>query len=248
MRSGDPTLRTQLNVLFERNVAVLIGSPGRLFVLLIQPPLIGGLVGLAWGGTRATSMTFFILSLAAIYLGCLNACTAIVRERAIYERERMTGLSIVAFVCSKLMLLTWISLVQALTLLWTTAQWVRFETGIVEDALLFLYLVLTGIAASALGLLISAWSRSPTTAVIGVPVIMLPQIIFSKTVLGSRVEDVAALSVAGKATLTWWSHDALQAAGLSWSWGAGVFSPLVLIALAGACIGLAMLKLRLDEG
>ena len=175
--------------------------------------MIGALVGLAWGGTRATAMTFFILSLAAIYLGCLNACTAIVRERAIYERERMTGLSIVAFVCSKLMLLTWISIVQALALLWTTAQWVRFETGFIEDGLLFLYLFLTGVAASALGLVISAWSRSPTTAVIGVPVIMLPQIIFSKTVLGSRVEDVTALAAAGRATLTWWSHDAVAGGG-----------------------------------
>ena len=192
-------------------------------------------------------MTYFILSLAAIYLGCLNACTSIVRERAVYERERMTGLSIVAFVVSKLMLLTWISLVQALALLWTTAQWVRFETGFIEDGLLFLYLALTGIAASALGLLISACSRSPTTAVIGVPVIMLPQIIFSKTVLGSRVEDVTVLSAMGRAILTWWSHDALEAAGLSWDWSAGLFSPLMLVAIAGICVALAMLKLRLDE-
>lgn len=247
MSPDRPAIRSQLNVLFERNVAVLWGSPGRLLVLLIQPPLIGALVGLAWGGTRASTMTFFILSLAAIYLGCLNACASIVRERAVYERERMTGLSIVAFVVSKLMLLTWISLVQALALLWTTAQWVRFETGFIEDGLLFLYLALTGIAASALGLLISAWSRSPTTAVIGVPVIMLPQIIFSKTVLGSRVEDVAALSAAGRATLTWWSHDALEAAGLSWDWSAGLFSPLMLVAIACICVALAMLKLRLDE-
>lgn len=140
MKPDRPVIRAQINVLFERNVAVLMGSPGRLFVLLIQPPLIGALVGLAWGGTRASTMTFFILSLSAIYLGCLNACTSIVRERAVYERERMTGLSIVAFVVSKLMLLTWISLVQALALLWTTAQWVRFETGLVEDGLLFLRL------------------------------------------------------------------------------------------------------------
>ena len=222
-------------------------SPGRLLVLLLQQPLIGALIGLAWDGTRATDMTYFILALAAIYLGCLNACTAIVRERAIYERERMTGLRIVAFVFSKVMLLTWISLVQALTLLWTTAQWFRFETGFIEDALLFFYLALTGLAAAALGLLISACSRSPTTAVIGVPVIMLPQIIFSKTVLGSRVEDVTALAAAGRATLTWWSHDALQAAGMSWSWSGGLLAPLVLVALTGIFVGLAMLKLRLDE-
>ena len=92
---------SQLNVLFERNLAVLLGSPERLLVLLLQPPLIGALIGLAWGGTRATDMTYFILALAAIYLGCLNACTAIVRERAIYERERMTDLRIVAFVFPK---------------------------------------------------------------------------------------------------------------------------------------------------
>ncbi len=247
MNRSRPTKSAQLNVLFERNVAVLIGSPGRLSVLLIQPPLIGALVGLAWGGTRANAMTYFILSLAAVYLGCLNACTAIVRERAIYERERMTGLSITAFVIAKLMLLIWIALAQALALLLTTAHWVRFETGFTEDSLLFLYLVLTGVAASALGLVISAWSRSPTTAVIGVPVIMLPQIIFSKTVLGSRIEDVAVLGAAGRVTLTWWSHDALQAAGLSWSWSAGLFSPLMLVVFTAVCVGLAMLKLRLDE-
>ena len=48
MSPERPAIRSQLNVLFERDVAVLWGSPGRLLVLLIHPPLIGALVGLAW--------------------------------------------------------------------------------------------------------------------------------------------------------------------------------------------------------
>ena len=72
---------SQLNVLFERNLAVLLGSLGRLWVLLLQQPLIGALIGLAWDGTRATDMTYFILALAAFYRGvsmralpsCVNA-------------------------------------------------------------------------------------------------------------------------------------------------------------------------------
>ena len=43
-----PGFRDQFDVLLDRNLHLLLGAPRQLLFLLVQPLLIGGLIGLAW--------------------------------------------------------------------------------------------------------------------------------------------------------------------------------------------------------
>ena len=52
----------------------------------------------------------------------MNACAAIVKERAIYSRERMIGLALWAYLLSKPQLMTLESFIQAFLVLVVTAH------------------------------------------------------------------------------------------------------------------------------
>ncbi len=242
----SPGFRPQLDTLIDRNLAVLLGSPGSLVVILVQPPLIGYLIGLAWQSAEASETTYFILSLAAIYLGCMNACTAIVKERAIYDRERMIGLRLWSYIVSKLQILSLISLVQCLLVLLVAAQWVSFHSGLLRHAILLGILTVTSITASGLGLAISAFARTAYMAVIITPLVVLPQIIFSKVVLATRFDN-PALSTIGNCTITKWSYDSMIAVTMEWSWMKLLGSQAVLAVMLGGFMLLCAAKLKLDE-
>lgn len=219
---------------------------GSLLVFLLQPPIIGYLIGLAWNEAEADKRTYFMMTLSAIYLGCMNACPLIVRERSIYNRERMTGLNLWSYLLSKLQMLSLISLIQCLLLLVVANRWVQFYEGILRHGFVLIVLTLTSIAASGLGLAISAFARTTYMAVIIVPLLILPQILFSEVVLGGRFDN-DLLSSIGKCTITKWSYDALIAATLEWEWDTLLGSPLVLLLMLGIFLLLAAAKLKMDD-
>ena len=96
-----PGFRRQLDILVDRAIAVHLGSLGTLLMMLAQAPIIGWFIGLAWRGQEAVPQTYFIMSVAALWMGCMNACTAIVVERPIFLRERMFDLDIQSYLLSK---------------------------------------------------------------------------------------------------------------------------------------------------
>ena len=72
-----------------------------------QAPLIGWLCTIVWGSLRRDRPSLhFALCLAAVWFGCINACREIVKERSILERERLFGLSLIAYVWSRFSVLS----------------------------------------------------------------------------------------------------------------------------------------------
>lgn len=240
-----PGFAAQFDVLVERNIAVWLGSWGSLFVAFAQPVVIGAFVGLAWNGVEATATTYFVLTISAIYLGCMNACTSLVKERAIYRRERMSGLNVASYLASKLSVLSVLGAAQILLLLIAQAQGMIVPDGMLRPCLIFLMLWLTSCAATSLGLLISAFASSVQMAVIAVPIVMLPQIIFSEAVLGSRVE-LATVAWFHRATLSAWGFDALIAVTGDWEWSVVLGAPLVLLSMVLVMVLVTAGKLGLD--
>lgn len=232
----------QARLLAERQVEILLGDPLYLLVLTVQAPALGGLICLRWHGAPLTESLYFVLGLAAIWLGCMNACPEIARERAIYERERIAGVRPLPYVASKAMTLAGLAAAQACLLLITVKLGVALRGSTV---LYLLGLWCAALAGSGLGLVLSAIARSTSQAIALAPLALFPQVLFSEFVLPERFLQGWARTLE-RVTITKWSYE--------WLWGTAelvhngpvgdiVAAAACLVGLAAALFGLAALVL-----
>ena len=242
-----PGFKSQLGTLLDRTVAIHLGSLSTLVILMVQPPLVGLILGAGWSNQEATAATYLCMAIAAVYIGCMNAATSIVREREVFNRERMFCLNIWAYLLSKTTILSVVCAVQMVLLLVAQTQLMHLP-GVGTKILMFFALWLTALAATGLGLAISAFSRNTYMAVILVPVLLIPQIVFSRVVLGESGIAKQIPSVIEKITLTKWGFQALETAGKS-DTDEWVFLSGAAILVVQLCIFLlvAALKLKTDE-
>lgn len=217
----------QGRVLAARYRATLIGDWPTVLLLVAQAPLIGWFCTVVWGSVeRDTPSLYFVMSLSAVWFGCINACREIVKERPILERERFFGLSLGAYVRSKLSVLAWLGLVQVV-LMQAAIEWKLSLRGpyLVETLAMWG----ASLAGTALGLLVSAFARTQERAVGVIPLLILPQILFSEFAIprksfGDAVEIIEMLM-----PVKWAYKVFTECAAKEPSWGAVVGSLLVLV-------------------
>lgn len=168
--------RAAVPVLWRRQWDLLRGDPKSISLLLGQPLLIGLLIALSAAGAKDQSATkMFLACVATFWMACGNAAQELVRERSIFERERFTGLRIGAYLTAKFGWLWVVSLAQAMLLFG------MLQAFGMKGSLPWQILALTGtsLAATGIGLLVSSWARTMLQAVLLVPVMTIPQILFS---------------------------------------------------------------------
>ena len=105
---------------------VIASDRGYLLILALMPIMLGvliHLVGIEPGPGRArrgtntnASETLLLLVICACLAGAASSVRELVKERPIYVRERAAGLSSGAYLCSKLLVLGVISVVQSVVL------------------------------------------------------------------------------------------------------------------------------------
>lgn len=175
-------------ILLARQWAILCSDPKNLLMLLGQPILIGALV--AW---MADNVPFklFLAYLATFWFGCSNAAQEIVKEFAIYRRERNVGVGRMAYVFAKLTFWSLATVIQSLLLYVCIQFGSRSVTGSAEWQIVAL--IATALSAVGIGMAISALVRTTTQAVMVVPLILLPQIILSGFVLSPFTDDPAKM-------------------------------------------------------
>jgi len=123
----------------------------------------------------------FVFSCIAIWLGLSSSVREIVKESAIYARERLINLGLIPYLASKVTVRSGLLLVQ--TILITLTILFGFKSP--ESDLLPWFLGagitvgLTLLASVSLSLLISAWVKNENAANNVLPLIMIPQIILS---------------------------------------------------------------------
>lgn len=241
-----PDFRGQLDVLVDRTLAVHLGSPGTVALLAAQAPAIGACIGLAWRAGPPTPSAHFVMAVAAVWMGCMNACTAIVQERAVFDRERMFDLDIRAYLLSKMAVLSTLGAVQAVILLASAGALMHLPASPTAKVLEFLALTFTSAAAAALGLLISAFAKTAQSAVVIVPMLLIPHVVFSKLILQEAVEREVPKWI-HRLTLTKWCFEALENApnDVKWLDQAGAWAALA--AWAAVFLAAAAFKLRLDD-
>jgi ABC transport system ATP-binding/permease protein len=179
-----------LPILISRQWSILRSDWRNFIILLGQPLIIAGLV--SWVSSDRALLMFFAY-LATLWFGCSNAAQVIVREIAIYRRERLVGVSTHSYLASKFLFLIAITTLQALLLYVTMLIWKGGRDGSVMLQLAALFG--TAIAGVGIGSAVSALSRTEMQAVMYVPLILIPQIVFSGFTVAPADMSPSALAV-----------------------------------------------------
>ena len=196
--------------LSRRYWEVLFRDKSTLFILFAQAPIIAFMIFLVMGENQPRDFAYFVLSLVAVWFGTSISAREIIRERPVYNRERMVNLGLIPYIFSKLLVLGIIVGVQCL-LLFLPLKFLDL-TGMMPMPGQFLgipqffVMLLTAAVGIALGLLISALVKTSEMATSLVPLILIPQILFSGLVgVPSGINKIAGLAMPAT-----WSFDTMK--------------------------------------
>lgn len=127
----------------------------------------------------------FIMAFATVLFGCINGTREFVKEAAIYRRERAVNLGILPYMFSKIAVLGVLCLFQSAILTFFVELGEPLRQGIALPPVFETYitLTLTSLAGLMIGLAISAVAPNNDRAVSFVPIILIPQVIFSGAII-----------------------------------------------------------------
>lgn len=136
---------------------------------------------------KSTQLVFLMVTIA-VWLGSINAAREIVKERSVLERELSIGVQVPAYLASKLVVLFALAAAQiALFAFIVLALRPLHEPSSVQLELVIV-LVLTGFVSVLLGLLVSARTSSEDQATGVIPLLLVPQLLFSGALV--QVKDM----------------------------------------------------------
>jgi energy-coupling factor transporter ATP-binding protein EcfA2 len=176
----------QLSTLIRRYVRGIVADPMFLGITVALPIIMGllarvvptgDLVNSPPGGNGSAANLLLILCIGGCLTGAANAVRELVKERAIYQRERAVGLSRSAYLASKLLVLGLITIGQGVVLTLVGMFGVATkDKGVITTPLveLVLAVALLSFTAMALGLLISALVK---TSEMTMPLLVLSTLI-----------------------------------------------------------------------
>ncbi len=197
----------QLSILCERYLELILADRWNSLLLLLQAPVIAGLIVLIWRDVNSvTESLLFVLALSAIWFGTLNACREIVKEKSIFEREWMKGLDLAAYLWSKLIILAVLGFAQCLCLVFIVNMVIDLGDPPLGHLLV---LFPASLAGTGLGLLISASVTSVDRSLTAVPLLLLPQILFSELLLSHEHSSDLVLLLE-KTAITTWTFNGLE--------------------------------------
>lgn len=149
------------------------------------------------------------MAFAAVLFGCINGSREIVKEAAIYRRERSVNLGIAPYIFSKFVVLGTLCLLQSAVLVIFVDLRSPFVTHVFLPPFLEIYITmaLTALAGLMTGLAISAVVPNNDRAMSLVPLALLPQVIFAGVIFS--LDNPRVLQVLGAFFPSRWAMAAL---------------------------------------
>jgi ABC-type multidrug transport system ATPase subunit/pSer/pThr/pTyr-binding forkhead associated (FHA) protein len=236
----------QFVILCQRYLDTIWRDKKTAALLLAIAPFLGALDFVVWKrdildpqtGSAVKALTMlFMVSLITVLVGTITSVREIVKEDAIYRRERMVGLRVMPYVGSKVAVGFLFALYSAIMLFAFKLAAIDFShLSISETMLLLVPLVLGTLAGVMWGLLVSAVAPSEDRAMLLVILVLVPQFVFSGGMVPLKDLGVAG-KVMGWVTSSRWELGALatsakigggaaQAPGLSGFFPPGIGGPL----------------------
>ena len=218
---GTRGRRHQFVALSRRYAAVIVADRRNLALLIGQAPLLGLLllVALPSGQLAASppsqlrlvsqaSLVLLVVVLGVSWLGMSNAVREIAKELPVYRRERAAGVSLVAYLGSKAFVLGAITILQAVVL---TAIALSDQGGPSHAVLLgwplgelIVIAALTGIAAMAIGLFISAVAKTTDRATTILPIVLVFLLVLALGGVFPQIGNKPVLKQLGYVASTRW--------------------------------------------
>ncbi|MCM2256969.1 MAG: FHA domain-containing protein [Vicinamibacteria bacterium] len=202
----------QWAVLSARYARLLGRDRRNLVLLLAQAPVIAVLIGISllygdsdFAYTKPKNTILFLLALTSVWFGCSNAAREVVKERAILARERFFGLGLAPYLLSKACVLAAVAAVQCAAFLAILDLWFGVPGSKVE---LFGAMLLASTVGSMLGLALSALSASADRAMTLLPILLIPQVLFTSPAIHMDMKGPAGQ--VAHAMPTWWAYDLLR--------------------------------------
>jgi energy-coupling factor transporter ATP-binding protein EcfA2 len=220
-RSNLPNAFTQFKVFLLRDVLGKITNKQYLIVNLLEAPLLAFLLSWFIKYSESDNYVFrenvnlpqylFITVVVALFMGLTVSSEEIIKDKKILKREKYLNLNKNSYLFSKVGLMFLISAIQ-------TASYVLIGNSILEIQGMFwpywLILFSTACFANVLGLNISATFNSAKVIYILIPILIIPQLLFSGVIvrfdrLHKSMVTEGEVSWVGNAMASRWAYEAL---------------------------------------
>jgi len=214
----------QLFTLLRRDINVLARDRVSLILMLLVAPIAGILNATFWryglfspnggpaGGDAELALTnLFMSAIICCITGAISSMREIVKEKDIYQRERMVALQIGPYVLSKALIAVILSFYQALIYLLVLKMAGGWPDIISITLQVYLTLFLATLAGMMQGLLVSAISPNQNVAPLILIIVLVFQLVFGGIVPErDRGPVINKLSGAfGAITTTKWSFESM---------------------------------------
>jgi ABC-type multidrug transport system ATPase subunit len=185
----------QFTVLFKRAFFSKMRNNANLLITLLAAPVLALLIGFVLRHSESLNYDFasafhipvylFLSLVVAMFLGLTNSVDDITRDRPVLLRERNLNVRLSYYVLAKGITLAAFAVIQCIlfTLVGNALLSVRGVFWIV-----FVAMFLTTMSGVAIGLVISALVNESKTAVLAIPVVLIPQIILAGALI--KYEDM----------------------------------------------------------
>ncbi len=184
----------QLFWLTKRYANIKLNDKGNMALLMMQPIVIP--LALVYLFDQLQLGVLFMMAVSAIWFGVSNAAKEIVSEIPIYKRERMFNLNITTYMLSKIIVLSIIALVQVTIFVQIVGLFINSSSTIdmvnIPQATLFLFFL--SFSATLMGLLLSVVFDNAEKVMTFIPIILIPQIIFSGVIADIDRKDKEVFS------------------------------------------------------
>lgn len=214
----------QFAVLTRRNLEIHTRSAELVIPYLVQPIALSLLVmalfdgGLYWENAPNPSQyvqLLFLVVLVGFLVGLLNAVQEIVREDAVFRRERMVGLGVAPYVLSKVGFLAPALLVVDLVIIATLRLTNRLPSeGLSVYGALISTVFLATLGGMAVGLMTSSMVATPQRANDLLALWILPQVLFAGGLTPVDGMNLVGRAFSHIAALRWAFEAAGRAVGL----------------------------------
>ena len=177
----------QLVTLILRYMKLILNDFQQLILLFAQAPVVGVLLTLVatsdlYKSYDDTKAILFSLGCASIWLGLLNSVQEICKEKVILQKEHMSDLKLSTYLLSKFIVQGLLAFIQATIMVFIFQEIEgKSEHSILIDSYWDIQLIcfLSILSSSALGLFISAIVKNSNIAMSLIPLILVPQLLFS---------------------------------------------------------------------
>ena len=170
-----------------RYARTLLRDRRTIAILLGQAPVMAALIGLLYPRhllrlpdhqPSHSAVFVFLLVTAALWLGLIDSCREIVKERSIILRELVVGVRLDAYLLSKATLLFLLAAIQCILLLAVAVVIQPLYSSASSYLGLAGMLILASWSAVALGLMVSTVAKSVDQATSLIPLLLIPQLLF----------------------------------------------------------------------